>query len=89
MQKVPVCDDRDVRNPEPMHTTGNETTALTVMARGGTAGIYSVARLREVAEWEIALNNNGRPSRWEQQLRPYLTGMLLASEPPLCTSNQL
>ncbi len=75
MQKVPGYDDKESRNPEPMHNTGNEITAVTVMARGGTAAIYSVARLREVAEWEIALNNSSRPSRWEQKLRPYLTGI--------------
>ncbi len=75
MQKVSGYDDKESRNPEPMHNTSNEITTVTVMARGGTTAIYSVARLREVAEWEIALNNSGQPSRWEQKLRPYLTGI--------------
>ena len=64
MQKAPGYDDRGTRNPEPMHTIGNEVTSVTVMAVGGTAGIYSVARLKEVAQWEIDLNSGGRSSRF-------------------------
>ncbi|DBB04049.1 TPA: hypothetical protein ACH3X1_013104 [Trebouxia sp. C0004] len=52
-----------------MHTIGNEVTAVTVMAQGGTAGIHSVARLPEVAKWEVSLNK-----RWEELLSPYLHG---------------
>ncbi|DBA98245.1 TPA: hypothetical protein ACH3X1_001169 [Trebouxia sp. C0004] len=39
------------------------------MAQGGTAAIYSVARLPEAAKWEISLNK-----RWEELLNPYLHG---------------
>ncbi|DBA77429.1 TPA: hypothetical protein ACH3X1_009261 [Trebouxia sp. C0004] len=74
MQKVPGYDDRDSRNPEPMHNTGNEVSAVTVMAMGGTAAIYSVARLKEVTDWETDHNSDGRSSRWLRQLRPYSTG---------------
>ena len=87
MQKVPGYDDRGTRNPEPMHTIGNEVSSVTVMAMGGTAAIYSVARLKEVAQWETDLNSNGRSSRWLRQLRPYLTGILLVGKLMLCVSN--
>ncbi|KAL0042142.1 hypothetical protein WJX77_004487 [Trebouxia sp. C0004] len=72
--KVPGYDDRDSRNPEPMHNTGNEVSAVTVMALGGTAAIYSVARLKEVTDWETDHNSDGQSSRWLRQLRPYSTG---------------
>ena len=64
---------------EAVHTTGNEVSAITVMAHRGTSDIYAVARLKEVAEWEIALNSEGRSPRWLRQLRPYIPGMLLHS----------
>ncbi|KAL0031481.1 hypothetical protein WJX77_002644 [Trebouxia sp. C0004] len=74
VRQVPGYDDRDSRNPEPMHNTGNEVSAVTVMAMGGTAAIYSVARLKEVTDWETDHNSDGRSSRWLRQLRPYSTG---------------
>ncbi|DBA92833.1 TPA: hypothetical protein ACH3X1_003015 [Trebouxia sp. C0004] len=82
MQKVPGYDDRDSRNPEPMHNTGNEVNDVTVMAMGGTAAIYSVARLKEVTEWETDHNSDGRSSRWLRHLRPYSTGC--SCQPLLC-----
>ena len=68
-QKVPGQDDEGGRKPEPMHTIGGEVTAVTAMASGGTASMYSVKRLPEVAKWEISLN-----SRWSDELSPYLHG---------------
>lgn len=52
-----------------MHTIGNEVAAITVMAQGGTAAMYSDAWLPEVAKWEISLNK-----RWQELLSPYLHG---------------
>lgn len=77
MQKVPGYDDEGSRKPDPMHTIGNEVTAVTVMAQGGTAAIYSVARLPEAAKWEVSLNK-----RWEELLNPYLHGIYMQ---PTCT----
>ena len=70
MQKVPGHDDEGSRKPDPMHTIGNEVIAVTVMAQGGTAAIYSVGRLPEVAKRDVSLNK-----RWEELLNPYLHGM--------------
>ena len=73
-QKVPGQDDEWGRKPEPMHTIGGELTAVTIMPSGGTASMYSVKRLPEVATWEISFN-----SRWSDELSPYLHGMSLKS----------
>lgn len=70
MQKAPGNDDEKGRKPDPMHTLGNEVHAVTDMTLGGTASMYSVARLPEVAKWEILLNN-----RWQDLLGPYLHNM--------------
>lgn len=70
MQKVPGHDDEHGRKPDPMHTGGGEATALTVMVMGGTASMYSVQRLPEVAKWEIRFNK-----RWQRELGPYERGM--------------
>lgn len=69
LQKVPGHDDEESRKPDPMHTIGGELSGLATMAIGGTAAMYSVARLPEVARWEIAVNN-----RWHDELGPYLDG---------------
>lgn len=70
--KAPGWDDGMSRSADLMHNGSDEVKSICVMAQGGTGkggGIYSVARLPEVAEWEIKINH-----RFVDVLSPYLNG---------------
>ncbi len=63
MQKVPGFDDEGSRKPDPMHTIGNEVTAVTVMAQGGTAAIARGGQLGGTAKQAVGRAAYSLPTR--------------------------
>ena len=72
--KIVYWDDVIMRQPDPMHTIGNEMKAVAEMVMGGTgkAPAYSAAQLPLHAKYK-SLHNQ----RWTDILTPFLPGKLL------------
>ena len=83
LMKLVYWDDAIIRQPDPMHTTGNELKALAVMLMGGTgkAPAYSTPRLPQLAEHECNVNE-----RWQDILEEFLPAGELYLHPCHCHS---
>ena len=70
-QKLTYARDPDLRQPDPMHTTGNELKGLADMAKGGTGAnaAYGRSKLETLAAHKMGTND-----RFHDSLGPFLKG---------------
>lgn len=83
--KLLYWDDIIMRQPDPMHTIGNELKALAEMLMGGTGKtpVYSTARMPQLAEHEIVVNE-----RWAEILTGFLQAGAQQGDPPQASQSQ-